>query len=101
MNENYIVKYKHFSDPRRELISARSLLYSPCNNIKSPVIKHFKSQLTELIPGKLSTFPITGTLLRKLTTTGRNPLQGKKTIWKTTHFNKTKTEEVHVMRSEK
>ena len=41
-------------------------------------------------------FPITGTLLRKLTTTGRNPLQGKKTICKTTHLKKTKTEEVYI-----
>lgn len=33
---------------------------------------------TWLIPGKLSIFPITGTLLKKLITTGKNPLKTKK-----------------------
>jgi len=32
---------------------------------------------TWLIPGKLSIFPIIGTLLKKLITTGKNPLKNK------------------------
>ena len=35
---------------------------------------------TWLIPGKLSIFPITGTLLKKLITTGKKPLQNKQNV---------------------
>jgi hypothetical protein len=54
-------------------------------NIKCPhfLLVNWKLQitlLTELIPGILRIFPTTGTLLRKLTTTGRNPLKSNEDI---------------------
>ena len=42
----------------------------------SKLIQHWILQ-TWLIPGKLSIFPMIGTLLKKLITTGKNPLKNK------------------------
>ena len=44
---------------------------------------------TWLIPGRLSIFPTTGTLLKKLMTTGKKPLEKKEQFYSINNLNKT------------
>ncbi len=51
--------------------------YSQWGGSKGGRIYKTRGKHTELIPGRLSNVPMTGTLLKKLTATGRKPLKKK------------------------